>query len=471
VRISYFGDEVEAITRLNRLTGEVSAELDSVEIYPAKHYITEEHRMEKTLSDIETELEDRLKYFRAEGRLVEAQRLEQRTRFDLEMLREVGSCAGIENYSRHIDQRAAGTPPWTLLDFMPSRYLLVLDESHMMVPQLRGMYNGDRSRKEVLVEYGFRLPSALDNRPLKFPEFEKMMGTTLYTSATPGPYEMAKAGQVVEQIIRPTGLVDPKISVRPTQGQIDDLIVELRKRIEKGERALVTTLTKRMAEDLANYLTEVGFKVHYLHSEVETLERVSILRDLRTGVFDVVVGINLLREGLDLPEVSLVAILDADKEGFLRSSTALIQNFGRAARHVNGEVVLYADKMTEAMKTAIDETNRRRAKQEAYNAEHHISPVSITKAVRDITDQLAIAAGEERKAGGSARELAARMETREMEKMIREMEKQMRAAAAELQFERAAMLRDQVYELRALLAESSNLPPWKRQELLTGRGD
>jgi excinuclease ABC subunit B len=472
VRISYFGDEVEAITRLNRLTGEVSAELDQVEIYPAKHYITEEHRMEKTLADIEAELEERLKYFRSEGRVVEAQRLEQRTRFDLEMLREVGSCAGIENYSRHIDQRAPGTPPWTLLDFMPSRYMLVLDESHMMVPQIRGMYNGDRSRKEILVEYGFRLPSALDNRPLKFPEFERMMGTTLYTSATPGPYEMGKAGQVVEQIIRPTGLLDPQISVRPSLGQIDDLIGELRKRVEKGERALVTTLTKRMAEDMANYLMEMGFKVHYLHSEVETLDRVGILRDLRKGVFDVVVGINLLREGLDLPEVSLVAILDADKEGFLRSATALIQNFGRAARHINGEVILYADKMTDAMTRAIDETNRRRAKQEAYNTEHHISPVGIIKAVRDITDQLASSAvGETGKAGGSARELAARMETREMEKMIREMEKQMRAAAAELQFERAAMLRDQIYELRALLAENSNLPPWKKQDLLAGRED
>ena len=471
VRISYFGDEVESITRLNRITGEVIEAPDQVEIYPAKHYITEEPRMQKTLADIEAELDARLEYFKKEGRILEAQRLEQRTRYDLEMLREVGSCAGIENYSRHIDQRAAGTPPWTLLDFMPSRYLLVLDESHMMVPQLRGMYNGDRSRKEILVDYGFRLPSALDNRPLKFPEFEKMMGTTLYTSATPGPYEMGKADQVVEQIIRPTGLLDPQISVRPTQGQIDNLIGELRKRIEKGERALVTTLTKRMAEDLANYLLEMGFKVHYLHSEVETLDRVGILRDLRTGVFDVVVGINLLREGLDLPEVSLVAILDADKEGFLRSSTALIQNFGRAARHINGEVILYADKMTDAMTKAIDETNRRRAKQEAYNTEHHISPVGITKAVRDLTDQLASAAGVEQPASRNARELAAKMEAREMEKMLKEMEKQMRAAAAELQFERAAMLRDQIYELRALLVDNSNLPPWKKQELLAGRDD
>ncbi|MFZ3069690.1 MAG: excinuclease ABC subunit UvrB [Anaerolineaceae bacterium] len=470
-RISYFGDEVEGIIKLNRITGEVIENLDRVDIYPAKHYITEESRMEKTLNDIEAELDDRLAVFKKDGRLLEAQRLEQRTRYDLEMLREVGSCAGIENYSRHIDQRAAGSPPWTLLDFMPSRYMLVLDESHMMVPQLRGMYNGDRSRKEVLVDYGFRLPSAMDNRPLKFPEFEKLMGTTLYTSATPGPYEMEKADKVVEQIIRPTGLLDPQISVRPTQGQVDDLIVELRKRVEKGERTLVTTLTKRMAEDMADYLMENGFKVHYLHSEVETLERVGILRDLRMGVFDVVVGINLLREGLDLPEVSLVAILDADKEGFLRSSTALIQNFGRAARHINGEVILYADKMTNSMRTAIDETNRRRAKQEVYNQEHHISPVGIVKAVRDITDQLAAAAGVERPSSHSARDLAARMETREMEKMVGEMEKQMRAAAAELEFERAAMLRDQIYEIRALLAENSDLPPWKKQELLAGRDD
>ena len=468
-RISYFGDEVEGIVKLNRLTGEMIETPDMVEIYPAKHYITEESRMEKTLSDIEAELEERLAYFKKEGRLVEAQRLEQRTRFDLEMLREVGSCAGIENYSRHIDQRAAGTPPWTLLDFMPSRYMLVLDESHMMVPQLRGMYNGDRSRKEVLVDYGFRLPSALDNRPLKFPEFEKMMGTTLFTSATPGPYEMEKADQVVEQIIRPTGLLDPQIIVRPTLGQVDDLVGELRKRVEKGERALITTLTKRMAEDMADYLKEMGFKVHYLHSEVETLERVSILRDLRMGVFDVVVGINLLREGLDLPEVSLVAILDADKEGFLRSATALIQNFGRAARHINGQVILYADKVTDAMKKAIDETNRRRVKQEAYNQEHHISPVGITKAVRDITDRLAAEAGLEQPTSHSARDLAARMETKELEKMLSEMEKQMRAAAAELEFERAALLRDQIYEMRALLAENSDLPPWKIQELLAGR--
>ena len=466
VRISFFGDEIEEITRINPLTGEVLEKPDQIDIYPAKHYVTEEKRMEKALADIEAELEERLEYFRKNDRLLEAQRLEQRTRFDLEMLREVGSCAGIENYSRHIDQRAEGTPPWTLIDFMPSRYLLVLDESHMMVPQLRGMYNGDRARKEILVDYGFRLPSAKDNRPLKFPEFEKMMGITMYTSATPGPYEMEKTDQVVEQVIRPTGLLDPKTEVRPTKGQVDDLIVELRARVDKAERALVTTLTKRMAEDMADYLLEMGFKVHYLHSEVDTLERVGILRDLRLGVFDVIVGINLLREGLDLPEVSLVAILDADKEGFLRSTTALIQNFGRAARHINGQVILYADHMTDSMKRAIDETNRRRQIQEGYNEKHNISPVGITKAVHDITERLANVAQDEKKAPRSARELAASMEQRELERMIKEMENQMKAAAKELEFERAAMLRDQVYELKAILVEDSKLPPWKKQALL-----
>ena len=466
IRISFFGDEIEEITRLNPLTGEVLEKPDQVDIYPAKHYVTEEKRMEKALMDIEAELEQRLAYFRQNERLLEAQRLEQRTRYDLEMLREVGTCAGIENYSRHIDQRAEGTPPWTLIDFMPSRYLLVLDESHMMVPQLRGMYNGDRARKDTLVDYGFRLPSAKDNRPLKFHEFEKMMGVTMYTSATPGPYEMEKADQVVEQVIRPTGLLDPKVEVRPTKGQIDDLIVELRARVEKGERALVTTLTKRMAEDMADYLLEMGFKVQYLHSEVDTLERVGILRDLRLGVFDVVVGINLLREGLDLPEVSLVAILDADKEGFLRSTTALIQNFGRAARHINGKVILYADRMTDSMARAIDETNRRRKIQETYNDKHNISPVGITKAVHDITERLANVAQDDKKAPRSARELAASMEQRELERMIKEMENQMRAAAKELEFERAAMLRDQVYELKAILVENSKLPPWKKQALL-----
>lgn len=467
IRISFFGDEIEGISRLNAVSGEVLERPDHIDIFPAKHYVTEESRIGKALEDIEAELEERLAYFRKNERYLEAQRLEQRTRYDLEMLKEVGTCSGIENYSRHLDQRAEGSPPWTLLDFMPSRYLLVLDESHMMVPQLRGMYNGDRSRKDVLVDYGFRLPSAKDNRPLKFEEFEKLMGTTLYTSATPGPYEMEKNEAVVEQVIRPTGLLDPQIDVRPTKGQIDDLIAELRKRVDIGERALVTTLTKRMAEDMADYLKESGFKVQYLHSEVDTLERVSILRELRLGVFDVVVGINLLREGLDLPEVSLVAILDADKEGFLRSTTALIQNFGRAARHINGQVILYADKMTDSMKRAIDETNRRRAIQEAYNKEHNISPVGIVKAVHDITERLAnTGAADGKKTHKTARELAASMEQRELERLIKELENQMKAAAKELEFERAAALRDQVYEMKAIMVENSNLPDWKKAALL-----
>jgi excinuclease ABC subunit B len=472
IRINFFGDEIEAISRLHAVTGELIERVDAIDIYPAKHYVTEDKRMEKSLQDIEDELEERLKFFKDKGMDLEAYRLEQRTRYDLEMLREVGHCSGIENYSRHFDQRAPGTAPWTLLDFLPSEYLLVLDESHMMMPQIRGMYNGDRSRKEVLVEYGFRLPSALDNRPLKFPEFEQMMGITLYTSATPGPYEMEKKDQLVEQIIRPTGLLDPQIIVRPSRGQVDDLIAELRKLIEKGERALVTTLTKRMAEDLSAYLKDAGFKVQYLHSEVETFERVSILRDLRMGNYDVVVGINLLREGLDLPEVSMVAILDADKEGFLRSTTALIQIFGRAARHINGKVILYADQMTDSMKRAIDETNRRRAIQEKYNEEHGISPVGITKAVYDITERLthSIAEGKEDKSA-NARQLASKMQQRELEKLISEMENQMKAAAADLEFERAAMLRDQIYELRAILVESSDLPEWKKQTLLARRSD
>jgi len=468
-RISFFGDEVERIISVNPLTGEIKGTLERLDVYPAKHYVTEETRLEKAIKDIEVELEKRLVQFKNENKLLEYQRLEQRTRYDLEMLREVGSCAGIENYSRHIDQRAEGSAPWTLLDFMPTRYLLVLDESHMMVPQLRGMYNGDRSRKEVLVDYGFRLPSALDNRPLKFPEFEKIMGPTLYTSATPGPYEMEKAEQVVEQIIRPTGLIDPEVIVRPSYGQVDDLIGEINKRIEKGERVLVTTLTKRMAEDLADYIMEMGIKVHYLHSEVDTLERVGILRDLRKGIFDVVVGINLLREGLDLPEVSLVAVLDADKQGFLRSATALIQTIGRAARHINGQVIMYADNMTDAMRFAIDETNRRRAKQDAYNKEHHIEPVGIVKAVRDITDRLTAAAVA---TGADERErrkpLASRMERAELARLIEELEKQMRASARELEFERAALLRDQIYELKTLLVEESDLPPWKKAQLMAG---
>jgi len=468
-RISFFGDEVERIISVNPLTGEVFENLEVIEVYPAKHYITEEDRMRQALTGIETELEARLEEFRKGEMLLEAQRIEQRTRYDLEMLREVGYCSGIENYSRHIDGRPPGSPPWTLIDFLPKEYMLVLDESHMMIPQIRGMYKGDHSRKSVLVEYGFRLPSAMDNRPLNFEEFKQQMGITLYTSATPAEYELNRADQVVEQIIRPTGLIDPMIEVRPTEGQVDDLVGEINQRIEHGERVLVTTLTKRMAEDLSDYLMELGFKVHYLHSEINTLERVGILRDLRLGVFDVVVGINLLREGLDLPEVSLVAVLDADKQGFLRSGTALIQTVGRAARHLHGKVIMYGDRITPAMKKAIDETNRRREIQTAYNKEHHIEPASVVKSVRDLTDRLARDAGGE--PGEGLRGKASKLEQKELARMISELEKQMRAAAKELEFERAALLRDQVYELRTMLADESDLPPWKKIQLLSGEGE
>ena len=468
-RVTFFGDEVERITQFAPLTGEILEEPREVSIFPAKHYLTEGDRLKEAINKIDAELEQRIALFKTEGKFIEAQRIEQRTRYDLEMLREVGYCSGIENYSRHLDGRAAGTPPWTLIDFLPSDYLLVIDESHMTVPQIRGMYNGDRSRKETLVEYGFRLPSAVDNRPLQFDEFEEHMGFTLYTSATPGPYEMAHAEQVAEQIIRPTGLVDPEIEVRPTKGQVDDLIKEIRARVEVGERVLVTTLTKRMAEDLAEYLEELGIKVHYLHSEVETLERVGILRDLRLGVFDVIVGINLLREGLDLPEVSLVAILDADKEGFLRSDTALIQTTGRAARHINGRVIMYADRETDSMKRAIEETTRRRAKQVAYNQEHGISPISIHKAIRDLTDQLsaqARAVSEPKGSYNTKRDKA--VSNAELQRIIVELEKQMKEAAKNLEFERAAALRDELYELKGILADESNLKPWERIKLLSG---
>jgi excinuclease ABC subunit B len=466
-RITFFGDEVERIVEFNAITGELRRELSTVAIYPAKHFITEEEKLQQAIRDIELELRDQLAYFKSEEKLLEAQRLEQRTLYDLEMLREVGYCSGIENYSRHMDQRAPGTHPWTLLDYFPADYMLVIDESHMTIPQIRGMYNGDRSRKTTLVEYGFRLPSALDNRPLTFAEFEEHMGLTIYTSATPGPYEMGRADQVVEQIIRPTGLVDPEVEVRPVAGQIDDLIGEIRSRVEIGERTLVTTLTKRMAEKLSDYLMELGIKVHYLHSEVETLERIGILRDLRLGVFDVVVGINLLREGLDLPEVSLVAILDADKEGFLRSGTALIQTIGRAARHIHGKVIMYADIVTDSMHRAIDETNRRRAKQVAYNQAHGIEPVSIIKAVRDLTDQLSVRAVAETKAEYRARGTSGLPKT-EMQRLIAELEKQMKEAAQNLEFEKAAVLRDQIFELRGILAEESNLSPWEKIRLLAG---
>lgn len=467
-RIAFFGDEVERIIKINPVTGEILEELDEVQIYPAKHFITEEDRLRKALNDIENELEDQLKVFKSQEKLLEAQRLEQRTRFDLEMLREIGYCSGIENYSRHMDQRPEGSAPWTLMDFMPSEYIMVIDESHMTVPQIRGMYNGDRSRKSTLVEYGFRLPSALDNRPLTFEEFEEKMGSTIYTSATPGPYEMGKNEQVVEQIIRPTGLVDPQIVVRPVEGQVDDLIGEIRARVERKERVLVTTLTKRMAEDLSEYLKELSIKVHYLHSEVETLDRVGILRDLRLGVYDVIVGINLLREGLDLPEVSLVAILDADKQGFLRSATALIQTIGRAARNANGIVIMYADQMTDAMREAIDETNRRRAKQEAYNQEHHIQPATIIKEVYDITARLSEYAVAEMQGEYNAEPAATRLPAGEIKHLIQETEEKMKQAAQNLEFERAAVLRDQILELRLMLADESGQPGWKKAAIISG---
>jgi excinuclease ABC B subunit len=460
-RIGFWGDEIERIAEIHPLTGEVLKDLDEVHIFPAKVFITPDEKREKALADIEAELEERLKELRAQGKLLEAQRLEQRTRYDIEMIREVGYCAGIENYSRHLQQRPPGSPPWTLMDYFPADYLLIVDESHMTIPQIRGMYNGDRSRKETLVEYGFRLPSALDNRPLTFEEFEARVNQVIYTSATPGPYELQKSQQVVQQIIRPTGIVDPEIIVRPAKGQVDDLIGRIRERVERGERVLVTTLTKRMAEDLSDYLRELGIKVHYLHSEVQTIERVEILRDLRMGVYDVVVGINLLREGLDLPEVSLVAILDADKEGFLRSETALIQTIGRAARHVHGTAVLYADRITDSMKRAIEETERRRAIQMKYNQEHGITPATIVKEIRDLTDRV-------RSQTARQPDLPVTMMPRDdLARIIRELEKQMKKAAEDLEFEKAAMLRDRIFELRAMLAEKEErLPPWERDRRL-----
>jgi excinuclease ABC subunit B len=457
-RVEFYGDEIERITEIDALTGEVLTRHVSLDIYPAKHFITPQEKLSQALGDIEVELEERLTELKDQDNLLEVQRLEQRTQYDLEMLREVGYCSGIENYSRHLSQREPGSTPWTLLDYFPDDFLMVVDESHMSIPQIRGMYHGDRSRKEVLVDYGFRLPSALDNRPLNFQEWENHVHQAIYTSATPGPYELDNSkGHVVEQVIRPTGLVDPEVQVRPVEGQIDDLLGEINRRVERGERALITTLTKRMAEDLADYLMEMGVKVHYLHSEIHTLERVEILRDLRLGVYDVVVGINLLREGLDLPEVSLVAILDADKEGFLRSEPALIQTIGRAARHVDGTIIMYADKRTEAMKRAIDETNRRRAKQIAYNQAHGIEPRSIVKEVRDLTDRVRKVA-EERAPYVVSRE----MPKDEMARIIKQLEKQMKAAAAELEFEKAAVLRDQISELRQQMTELDTRPEWER---------
>ncbi len=466
-RISFWGDEIERITRVDPLTGEVFESPQELKIFPAKHYVTSEEKVKQAIIDIENELEARLAELNAQNKLLEAQRLEQRTRYDLEMIREIGYCSGIENYSCHMDQRKTGEPPWTLLDYFPDDFLLIVDESHMSIPQVRGMFNGDRARKQVLVDYGFRLPSALDNRPLTFAEFEERVNQVVYTSATPGPYELerveraARAGEkprVIEQVIRPTGILDPQIEVCPTKGQIDDLIGRIREQVAVGRRVLVTTLTKKMAEDLADYLKEIGIKVTYLHSEVQTFERVEILRDLRLGQYDVVVGINLLREGLDLPEVSLVAILDADKQGFLRSATSLVQTMGRAARHTEGKVIMYADAMTDAMKEAIAETEARRAKQDAYNREHGIEPQAIVKAIHDLTERVRVATQE---ASGMDVKPEA-LEPEALEKLIRELEKEMKSAAENWEFEKAAALRDQIFELRGAL--EAKAPLWKRMK-------
>lgn len=453
-RIAMFGDEVERITEFDPLTGEIIAEHPEAIIFPTKQFISDEEKTRQALHDIEKELEQQIKYFKDEGKHVEAQRIEQRTRYDLEMLREVGYTSGIENYSRHLDQRPPGSPPHTLLDYFPDDYLLVIDESHMTIPQVRGMYNGDRSRKQTLVEFGFRLPSALDNRPLQFEEFNERINQTVYTSATPGPYEREVSQAIVQQIIRPTGILDPVCEVRPVEGQIDDLLQEVAARVKNGQRVIITTLTQRMSEELAGYLNELGIKGQYLHAEIDTIERVEILRDLRLGVYDVVVGINLLREGIDLPEVSLVAILDADKEGFLRSESALIQMIGRAARHIEGKVILYADAVTDSMKRALEETERRRSIQQKYNEEHGITPASIVKEIRDLTDRVKQMVAEVEGEHVADEELdLATMTSSEMHRLIKELEKEMAAAAKALEFEKAAALRDQLFDLRGALAE------------------
>ena len=452
VRIDFFGDEVERIIEIDPLTGELLADRDFVDIYPAKHFVTSHDKLEAAIQDIGIEMRERVQEFRAQGKLLEAARLEERTNYDIETLREAGYCAGIENYSRHLARRAPGSTPWTLLDYFPDDFLMFIDESHISVPQVRGMYHGDRARKQTLVEFGFRLPSAMDNRPLNFEEFEHHLNQVVFVSATPGPHELSVSSQVVEQVIRPTGLLDPVIEVKPTRGQIDDLLDQVQQRIGRGERTLVTTLTKRMAEDLADYLQEMGIRTHYLHSEVDTLERVEILRDLRLGVYDVVVGINLLREGLDLPEVSLVCILDADKEGYLRSGGSLVQTIGRAARHVDGHVIMYADNVTDSMRFALSETERRRAIQRSHNEEHGISPEGITKAIRDITDQLKKVADERGEYN------VQKLPKDEMARLVRDLEQQMKTAAKSLEFEKAALLRDQVIELRkAMLDDQSAL--------------
>jgi len=484
VRVELFGDEVDRILELDPLTGEVLEEKNVVAIWPAKHWVTTEERLERALRSIEEELVERAAWFRAQGKLLEAQRLEFRTRYDMEMLRETGYCPGIENYSRHLDGRAPGERPGCLLDYFPRDYLLFIDESHVTVPQIKGMHEGDRARKKNLVDFGFRLPSAYDNRPLRWDEFEQLVHQCVFVSATPGPFELEVSSRVVEQIVRPTGLVDPQVEVRPARGQVDDLVAEIRAQVERGERTLVTTLTKRMAEDLTAYLQEMGFKVHYLHSEIDTLERVQILKDLRLGTYDVLVGINLLREGLDLPEVSLVAVLDADREGYLRSETALVQTMGRAARNVSGRVILYADEVTDSMRRAIEETNRRRQIQLRYNEEHGITPQTVQKPVRDLIEleQVAEPAADYRPASGevlTAEEIVRLVEEQgatvpwdvarllmltpqELEATVDRLEREMRRAAANLEFEKAAKLRDQIAELKKGLGEPYFAPAGRR---------
>lgn len=445
-RVEFFGDEIERIVQVDPLTGEILGLRPQLDIYPARHFVTSQEKMVKAIVSIEEELTDRLKELEGQGKLLEAQRLQQRTNFDLEMMRETGICSGIENYSRHLAGRNPGEQPWTLLDYLPDDFLLIVDESHVALPQVRGMFGGDRSRKQVLVDYGFRLPSALDNRPLTFDEFERTVHQAVYVSATPGPYEYEHSTKVVEQIIRPTGLVDPTIEIRPSKGQIDALVEAIRQRVANKQRVLVTTLTKKMSEDLAEYLRELAIKVHYLHSEMDVLERVEVLRDLRLGTYDVVVGINLLREGLDLPEVSLVVILDADKEGYLRSETSLIQTMGRAARHLEGHVLMFADVETNSMRRAIAETTRRRNTQIAYNEAHGIVPISITKSIRDLGDQV-------KKVAEAQTEYTTTTELpkEEVLKLVKALETQMRNAAKQLEFERAAELRDQISTLRQRL--------------------
>ena len=454
LRIQFWGDEIERIVEIDPLTGEILAQRQEMDIYPAKHFVTSKEKLEMAIEDIKLELAERLGELRAQGKVLEVARLESRCNYDLEMMQETGFCSGVENYARHLARRAPGSSPWTLLDYFPNDYLMFVDESHMTLPQVRGMYHGDISRKQTLVDYGFRLPSALDNRPLNFREFEGHINQMIMVSATPGPYEMEMSSQVVEQVIRPTGLLDPTIEVKPTPGQIDDLLHQIKVRVDKGERCLVTTLTKKMAEELDDYLREMGVRTHYLHSDIQTLERSEILRDLRLGVYDVVVGINLLREGLDLPEVSLVAILDADKEGYLRSESSLIQMIGRAARHAEGHVIMYADTMTRSIKRAHEETYRRRKLQHKHNQEHDIVPQGIRKAVKDITERVRMVA--ESRAPYVTQRRA--MSRDDMFRVVKDLEAQMKAAARGLEFEKAAMFRDEIYELRRVLVVEEKGP-------------